>query len=92
MASNNQTGERLARIETLIEAANAASEASRLQTHADIAEIKADVKALRKEFEADKAELKSLKDKGTGLLIGVGLVGGSVGAAIVKAWNAFVGG
>lgn len=84
-------GERLARIETLIEAANAASETSRLQTAADIAEIKADVKALRKEFEADKAELKSLKDKGAGLLVGVGLVGGSVGAAIVKAWNAFIG-
>lgn len=83
-------GERLTRIETLIEAANAASEQSRLQTAADIAEIKADVKALRKEFEADKAELKSLKDKGAGLLVGVGLVGGSVGAAIVKAWNAFV--
>lgn len=82
-------GERLTRIETLIEAANAASEQSRLQTAADIAEIKADVKALRKEFEADKAELKSLKDKGAGLLVGVGLVGGSVGAAIVKAWNAF---
>lgn len=85
-------GERLARIETLIEAANAASEASRLQTSADIAEIKADVKALRKEFEDDKAELKSLKDKGTGLLIGVGLVSGGAGAAIVKMWNAFTGG
>lgn len=84
-------GERLTRIETLIEAANAASEPSRLQTAADIAEIKADVKALRKEFEADKAELKSLKDKGAGLLVGVGLVGGSIGAAIVKAWNAFIG-
>lgn len=84
-------GERLARIETLIEAEHAASEQSRHQTAADIAEIKADVKALRKEFEADKAELKSLKDKGAGLLVGVGLVGGSVGAAIVKAWNAFIG-
>ena len=84
-------GERLARIETLIEAANAASEQSRLQTAADIAEIKADLKALRKEFEADKAELAAIKNKGAGLLVGVGLVGGSVGAAIVKAWNAFVG-
>jgi len=85
-------GERLARIETLIEAANAASEQSRHQTAADIAEIKADVKALRKEFEADKAELKSLKDKGAGLLVGVGLVSGGVGAAIVKAWHSLVGG
>lgn len=85
-------GERLARIETLLEAQNAASEHSRLQTAADIAEIKADVKALRKEFEDDKAELAAIKNKGAGLLIGVGLLGGGVGAGIAKAWAAFWGG
>ena len=83
--------ERLARIEALLETANHASEQSRLQTAADIAEIKTDVKALRSEFDADKADLKSLKDKGTGLLIGVGLLAGGAGAGLVKAWNALLG-
>lgn len=84
-------GERLARIETLLETANAASEASRQQTASDIAEIKADLKALRKEFEADKAELAALKNKGMGLLIGVGLAGGTIGAALSKAWQSLFG-
>ncbi len=85
-------GERLTRIETLIETGNAASEHASALTAADIAEIKADLKALRKEFEDDKAELAAIKNKGAGLLIGVGLLGGGVGAGIAKAWAAFWGG
>ena len=85
-------GERLTRIETLIETGNAESEHARALTAADIAEIKADLKALRKEFEDDKAELAAIKNKGAGLLIGVGLLGGGVGAGIAKAWAAFWGG
>jgi hypothetical protein len=69
-------GERLARIETLLEA---------------LPEIREELKALRKEFEEDKADLAALKNKGTGLLIGVGLAGGTIGAALSKAWAAFVG-
>lgn len=69
-------GERLARIETLLEA---------------LPEIREEIKALRKEFEDDKAELAALKNKGTGLLIGVGLAGGTIGAALSKAWAAVVG-
>lgn len=47
-------------------------------------EIKADIKAIRTEVEADKAELAALKNKGAGILIGVGLAGGGIGAAAVK--------
>ena len=63
-------GERLARIETLLES---------------LPEIKDDIKAIRKELDDDKADLAALKNKGSGLLIGVGLVGGGVGAGITKA-------
>jgi hypothetical protein len=69
-------GERLARIETLLES---------------LPEIKEDIKAIRKELDEDKADLAALKNKGTGLLIGVGLVGGGVGAGLTKvvmAWLA----
>lgn len=70
-------GERLARIETLLEA---------------LPEIREELKALRREFEDDKAELAALKNKGTGLLVGVGLAGGAAGAALSKAWQALFGG
>lgn len=69
-------GERLARIETLLEA---------------LPEIKDDIKAIRKELDEDKADLAALKNKGSGLLIGVGLVGGGVGAGLTKAIIAWLG-
>jgi hypothetical protein len=67
-------GERLARIETLLES---------------LPEIKDDIKAIRKELDEDKADLAALKNKGSGLLIGVGLVGGGVGAGLTKALMAW---
>lgn len=63
-------GERLARIETLLET---------------LPEMRNDVKAIRKDLDEDKADLAKLKNRGSGLLIGVGLVGGGVGAGIMKA-------
>jgi hypothetical protein len=42
----------------------------------------ADIKSIKAEVEADKAELKALKNKGAGILIGVGLAGGAVGATV----------
>lgn len=68
-------GERLARIETLLES---------------LPEIKDDIKAIRKELDEDKADLAALKNKGSGLLIGVGLVGGGVGAGLTKALMAWL--
>lgn len=63
-------GERLARIETLLES---------------LPEMREDIKAIRKDLDDDKADLAALKNRGSGLLIGVGLVGGGVGAGIMKA-------
>jgi len=73
-------GERLARIETLLEGQ------SRKQD-----EMAADIKAIRDDLDDDKAELARLKNKGTGLLIGVALAGGGAGAALSKLWRAFTG-
>jgi hypothetical protein len=53
-------------------------------------EIKEDIKAIRKELDEDKADLAALKNKGTGLLVGVGLVGGGIGAALTKALTAWL--
>lgn len=72
--------ERLARIETLLETAAANS-----------TEMRTEIKSLREDFQADKAELAALKNKGVGLLIGVGLAGGTIGAALTKAWQALIG-
>jgi hypothetical protein len=68
-------GERLMRIETLLES---------------LPEIKEDIKAIRKELDEDKADLAALKNKGIGLLVGVGLVGGGIGAALTKALTAWL--
>ena len=68
--SNITQGERLMRIETLLET---------------LPEIRKDIKAIRKDLDDDKADLAALKNRGSGLLIGVGLVGGGVGAGLMKA-------
>jgi len=72
-------GERLARIETLLEA-----------QAANYAEMAADIKAIRKDLDEDKAELATLKNKGTGILIGVALAAGGAGAALAKLSQSFM--
>ena len=74
-------GERLARIEALLQE-------SVVRRVDDIAE---DVKAIRTELDADKADLAALKNRGWGIIIGVGLAGGALGAAANKLWTAVFG-
>ena len=74
--SNPTQGERLARIETLLES---------------LPEIRADLKAIRDDLDAHKAELEKFKNRGSGILIGVGLAAGGIGAGIVKAWQGVFG-
>lgn len=74
-------GERLARIEALLQE-------SVVRRVDDIAE---DVKAIRTELDADKADLAALKNRGWGIIIGVGLAGGALGAAANKLWAAVFG-
>lgn len=69
-------GERLARIETLLETLPA---------------IRDELSAIRKDLDADKADLASLKNKGAGILIGVSLVFTAVGATVSALWKWAVG-
>ena len=78
------TPERLTRIETLLEQAVVQRAEDRAAMKETLDGIAADVKALRAEFEADKADLAALRNKGSGLLIGVGLAGGAVGAGLAE--------
>lgn len=61
------TVERLAQIEVRLEVLD---------------EIRDELRALRKDFEADKADLAALKNKGTGLLVGVGIASAFLGAKL----------
>ncbi len=74
-------GERLARIEALLQE-------SVVRRVDDIA---ADIKAIRKELDDDKADLAALKNRGWGIIIGVGMAGGAVGALANKLWSAVFG-
>jgi hypothetical protein len=76
MTRPTTTPERLARIETLLET---------------LPEIKDDIKAIRDDLDKDKAELAALKNKGTGILVGVALAAGSAGAGVLKLWQGLTG-
>lgn len=83
--------ERLARIEVLLEAAVAQRAEDRSAMRKTIDDMAADIKAIRKDLDEHKAELEKFKNKGSGILIGVGLAAGGIGAAIVKAWQGVFG-
>jgi len=68
--------ERLTRIETLLDV---------ISTRLD--KIDRSVRHAEIEMRADKAELKELKNRGAGLIIGVGLFAGAVGSAIKTILN-----
>lgn len=81
--------ERLTRIEVLLEQAVVQRTEER-ERHAEERElmketiegIASDLKTIRAELADDKADLAALKNKGTGLLIGVALAGGAAGAGL----------
>ena len=69
--------ERLARIETLLEE----------KFSEQIGAMAEDLKAIRQDLDEDKAELAAIKNKGAGILIGVGLAGGAIGASLTSAFK-----
>lgn len=73
---NAGQGERLMRIETMLEM---------------IPEMRADIKAIRADLDGDKADLAALKNKGTGILIGVAIAAGAFGATASTFWRWLVG-
>lgn len=72
--------ERLTRIETLLETL----------VQDKLEAMAADIKAIRADVETDKAELAALKNKGAGILIGVGLAGGAIGAGLSEFISGFL--
>ena len=74
-------GERLMRIETLLEEA--------LMPALD--EMRRDIKAIRADLDGDKADLAALKNKGSGILIGVAIAAGGIGAGASTFWKWIVG-
>ena len=77
MSGNITQAERLMRIETMLETMlpEIAARLKKIEDH----QTKQDADAA-----ADKADLAALKNKGAGLLIGVGLAGGAVGAGMAE--------
>lgn len=78
---NAGQGERLMRIETLLEE----SLMRRLDEMAD------DIKAIRADLDRDTADLAALKNKGSGILIGVAIAAGGIGAGASTFWKWIVG-
>lgn len=83
--------ERLARIETLVEGIAKSVDKNNEEARAANEKLQNEVKALREDLIADKAELAALKNRGIGLLIGVGALGGAAGTFLSKVWSAVVG-
>lgn len=88
--------ERLTRIETLLESAVLQraedlkqAELQRLAMKQTIDEMAADIKQIKSDVSADKADLAALKNKGVGLLVGAGLAGGASWEAIKALFGAF---
>jgi DNA-binding protein H-NS len=76
--------ERLTRIETLIMTAEKQRTEDRADLTKTLDEMAADIKTIREDFDADKADLAALKNRGTGILIGVSLAAGALGAYAEK--------
>lgn len=54
--------------------------------------VEAKVDRVETKVDHDVADLAAVKNRGIGLLIGVGLAGGAVGASLSKAWASIFGG
>jgi DNA-binding protein H-NS len=78
------TVERLTRIETLLEAAVGQRAEDRADMNRTIAAMATDIKAIRTDLDADKAALAEMTNRGRGLLIGVSLAAGALGAYAEK--------
>jgi hypothetical protein len=87
MTKATTQGERLMKIETLLEAK---AEADNLHDQAmlmAIDAIRADVKAIRKDLDEEKNRNRDLRSKGAGILVGVAIAAGGIGAGFGKFWQ-----
>ena len=87
MTKPTTQGERLMKIETLLQAKADADHLHDQAMLVAVDDIRSDVKAIRKDLDDDKAELAGLKNRGAGILIGVAIAAGGIGAGIGKFWQ-----
>lgn len=80
MVKHLTTGERLARIEALLEE----------KVIPEIAKISGELAEVRSAVEADVQDLGNLKQKGGGILVGVGLAATAFGATLTSHWKEFL--
>ena len=80
--------DRLTRIEVLLEAAVSQRNEDRDAMRKTIEDMASDVRQIKADLAADKAELAALKNKGFGLLLGAGLAGGATWEAIKALFGA----
>ncbi len=76
--------ERLTRIEVLLEAAVTQRHEDREAMKQTIDKMAENIEQIKNDLAEDKADLAKLKNKGAGVLIGVGLAGGAIGAGIAE--------
>jgi predicted NUDIX family NTP pyrophosphohydrolase len=80
IAQHLTNAERLARIEALLEE----------KVIPEIASIRADVANVKTAVDADVKDLGNLKQKGGGILVGVGLAATAFGATLTSHWKEFL--
>ena len=68
--------ERLARIEALLESVTDSQ-----------SEMRKDVKAIRRDLDSDVKDMAALKNRGSGILVGVAIAAGGIGAGSAAAWK-----
>jgi len=87
MTKPTTQGERLMKIETLLEAKAAADHIhDQAMLHA-IDDVRQDVRAIRTDLDEEKNRNRDLRSKGAGILVGVAIAAGGIGAGFSKFWQ-----
>lgn len=89
---NMSEKERLARIEALLEAAVVQRAEDREAMLEDIREIKKDVAAIREDLDLETKTNEKLRNRGIGVLVGVGIAAGAIGASAERIIDKILGG
>ncbi len=82
-------GERLARIEALLETHVNQSRESRVESHAFEAWVRTELKMMNDKIDANHRQFEAVKNKGAGMLLGMAAAGGAAGAGVLKIAQSF---
>lgn len=84
--------ERLARIEALLDASVTQRAEDRQHMAEKIEEIAQDVKAIREDLDLETKTNEKLRNRGIGVLVGVGIAAGAIGASAERVIDKIFGG